>query len=495
MHADDTRTSTIPTSTLIPLILAESGDESFFPLHLADDKNILDIWHDSVLPNLKSDGYEGLIAAHIFRFGLTEENSIPTVLVSIEDSSREDVIRKKISELFEEPMRSSLHISLEESSIRRTVKEQDPPICIARNTTFQEFPVHGASVGIKHRIDSTATLGGYVLIDGHPAVLTVDHLIPSDLQACYLTHPSEQESHGTHQWILIQHSQRPMQQCGCGDCNMILRDHCQPSVSTSNLYKSIDLPPDQPCRATEDFRQAKTDLFDGYPVHTFGAMLARSGTRSRPSLEQRGEHEVEMDWALFDINHWPHPLEAHVKNTSSRFYFSSIVPGASVRATGRTSGSQIGQINTAMSFINHGTRSTKEWTVFKDGNSSMKDWIEGGIGVDGDSGAWIIGRNNGAVYGMVLGRHRASTRPICLFSPIKDIVEDIKEKLEVLSVCLPQSGDYSSMRGKGKQKEGFPCAGPTLPMTPQRNFYDRAHNDSSTNRRQAQKEKPVRLEQ
>ena len=273
---------------MIPLVLSESGDESFFPLHLADDKDILDIWHGSVLPNLKLDGYEGITAAHIFRFGLTKENSIPSVFVSLEDSSREDIIRKKISKLFEEPLRSSLRISFEESSIRRTAKKEDPPICVARNTSFQEYPVHGASVGIKHRIDSTATLGGYVLVDDHPAVLTVDHLIPNDLQTCYLTHLSEQESNGTQHWNLVRDCLISMQKCGCADCSIIVRDHWQPSVSTSGLYKSIDLPLDQSCKEIADFRQAKTDLIAEYPANTFGAVLARSASqKSAIPLRQR----------------------------------------------------------------------------------------------------------------------------------------------------------------------------------------------------------------
>lgn len=107
-------------STLIPLISSESGDESLFPLHPSNDKSILEFWHSTVLPCLKSDAYQGLTAAHLFRFGVTEENSIPTVLMSVDDSSREMILRERISTLFDKPLRSSLRISFEESNIRRT---------------------------------------------------------------------------------------------------------------------------------------------------------------------------------------------------------------------------------------------------------------------------------------------------------------------------------------------------------------------------------------
>jgi hypothetical protein len=453
------RSSTMSATTLIPLNSSESGDESFFPLHSTNDKSILEFWHGTVLSSLKSEAYQGITAAHLFRSGLTEENSFPTILVSVDDSSREASLRENISQLFDESLRSSLRISFEQSTIRRTVKEQDPPICTARNISFQACPVHGASVGIKHRIDSTATLGGYVMVDECLAVLTVDHLVSKDLEVCHLTHPSEQESQGTLHWKLVQDRLLLMQKCGCEVCRTVLSDHWHPS----SLYKSVDMLPDKKlCMTTKDFSQSKRQLFMQHPVHTFGAMLARSGPRSRRSLEDHGEYEAEMDWALFGIDQWPNSLDSHAQNISRGLHLSNIVPGASVRATGRTSGHQTGQINTAMSFIKHGTRFTQEWTVFKDPQSSMKEWIEGGIGVDGDSGAWIIDQKNGAIYGMVWGRHRAATRPICLFSPIRDIIEDIKEKMKVSTICLPQSVSQSTSTVKGKQKEEFPAQTPSI---------------------------------
>jgi hypothetical protein len=122
-----------------------------------------------------------------------------------------------------------------------------------------------------------------------------------------------------------------------------------------------------------------------------------------------------------------------------------------------------------MSLIKHGKRFTQEWTVFKDAQASMKEWIEGGIGVDGDSGAWIIDQNTSAIYGMAWGRHRVTTRPICLFSPIKDIIEDIKEKMKVSTVFLPESSPQSISTVKGKQKEE---PAPTPPITPHQQGKD-----------------------
>jgi hypothetical protein len=69
--------------------------------------------------------------------------------------------------------------------------------------------------------------------------------------------------------------------------------------------------------------------------------------------------------------------------------------------------------------------------------TSPEDWLEGGIGVDGDSGSWIIDRDTHALYGMVWGRDSPRNEPLCLFSPIMDIIEDIEEKTGATTVCLP----------------------------------------------------------
>jgi len=451
------------TSALIPLIASDSSNESLFALDQVDDEKLLQLWHETILQKLKSDDYEGLNSVHLFRYGLTEEDSIPTILASVDDSSREGALREKISELFEEPQRSALRISFEQSSIRRTFGDHLPPICNARNTLFQSSPAHGASIGIRHRLDSTATLGGYVMVDDRPAILTVDHLIPNDLdldQETAITHLSEQEAIETTPWKMTQNCLLSMQKCGCQPCLKITAEHHR----GSNFYESVDLP-SQMCAAMGQFRKSKTDLLIDFPVHTFGAMICRSETRSRPSLEHDGKYEAEMDWALFEIDQWPTSLDSHIAEVSKGLEFSKVVPGALVKSTGRTSGHQTGWINKARSYAKHGNRVTEEWSVFKNPESSMKDWIEGGIGVDGDSGAWLIDRETGAVYGMVWGRDRPTTRPICLFSPIRDIVEDIRSMTGALNICLPANElQPSDRKGKAKQE----CPGPTPPITPHR---------------------------
>jgi hypothetical protein len=63
-------------------------------------------------------------------------------------------------------------------SIRRTARKSDLHLqpCTARNTAFLRRPPMGVSIGIEGSTEDTATLGGYVYIDGIPHILTVHHL-------------------------------------------------------------------------------------------------------------------------------------------------------------------------------------------------------------------------------------------------------------------------------------------------------------------------------
>jgi hypothetical protein len=109
---------------------------------------------------------------HLLRQGPNEEESAPGIFVSVKGAGCEIVdetsLRVNISALFEETLRASLRISFVQSTMRRTIDNQDPPICKPRNPHFQDKPTIGASIGIQHQVDSTATLDGYLMIDGRP---------------------------------------------------------------------------------------------------------------------------------------------------------------------------------------------------------------------------------------------------------------------------------------------------------------------------------------
>jgi hypothetical protein len=65
----------------------------------------------------------------------------------------------------------------------------------------------------------------------------------------------------------------------------------------------------------------------------------------------------------------------------------------------------------------------------------MKQWITSGIGVPGDSGAWLIRRSDNAVMGLIWGRNYdfgSLTKRVRLtyFTPIVDVISDMRQKGE-----------------------------------------------------------------
>jgi hypothetical protein len=391
------------------------------------------------------------------RQGVSEEESTPIILVSIacEDNDLKRQIRERISKFFEEPFISQLRISFEKSTFHRTIGHALPPICNPENNSFQESPSIGASVGIGKRTDSTATLGGYIMVDGLLCIMTVDHLVPNELAddpLISITHPSEQESVGQSQWNDVWSYLPILKEC-CSYCFAIWKLH----NGLHNMYKSVEpFDSSSACPTAITFRSLKEEFFKKWPSLPLGRISHRSKTRSRPSLEGRGNVQVEMDWSIVTLESWPHALDEHAQEISQGLHLCSISPGTLVKAIGRTSGEQVGQINTARCLINHGTRFTQEWTIVKDPQSSLSDWISGGIGVDGDSGAWVTDRTSNALYGIVWGRDRVTSNPITLFSPILDVIADIKEVAGTQAVCLPREKRPSlSPRYEGSEKNVF----------------------------------------
>ena len=423
-------------------------DEGHYILRTDGDAELLKLWHTIILPSVttRPEHYLGLRSMHLLRQGPNEEDATPVIFVSVKSTGSDlgnyTPLREKISMLFEEPLRLALRISFDQSAMRRTMDDGDPPICQPRNAHFQVHPQGGASIGIKHQVKNTATLGGFLIVDGHLYILTVDHFIPDYSEGrapiprtIWVTHTSEQEPLYTRPWTEIADCLPFLNRC-CNFCRHLFKKHAK----ESDFYRVVNLTEygeEKQCLLAQKFRDLKNELRQKHPIDTLGIIVHRSYTRSRAAVWDKGNYQVEMDWALVTANQWPVSLEEHTREQSKSLHLSRIKPGVKVKATGRTSGLHFGQISNAMSVVRYGVRLTQEWSVIKDPECSWKEWIEGGIGVDGDSGSWVIDRENGAVYGMVWARDKVMTKPICLFSPMEEIVADIKERTGARHICLP----------------------------------------------------------
>jgi hypothetical protein len=335
----------------------------FFPIDALKDAVLIFAWQEQVLPNIKPllcDGEDTSISMTLLRQGKTVEDSEPVVRVQTSKPRSEErqgeIIQSITQLLFPIPSPRPFFVI---GSIKRTARRSDLDIlpCAARNTAFLRRPPMGVSIGIEGSVKDTATLGGYLYIDGIPHILTVHHLFTDDetSEVCKL---------GT---AITQPSLQEVKELG------ELWDRLRSSGERFHL---------------ECVKKAYEDLKACLPEFSFGHLERSSGYRNRPS--RNGFSNVEMDWAICKVGkrrvgYNISPCENHLCQDTS-----PVVPGGAVFAIGRTSGHQNGTINgsTTSLFLRNDDgsyRESEEWVVLRSVSQAEETWATNGIGVSGDS--------------------------------------------------------------------------------------------------------------
>ena len=146
---------------------------------------------------------------------------------------------------------------------------------------------------------------------------------------------------------------------------------------------------------------------------------------------------MEMDWALYK-SHSNH-IGSNLCPDGQRICRSwcDVIPEMKVHSVGRTSGFQKGIINSSMSYVDFGDHQTRAWAVIKLPDSLGEAWVESGIGVERDSGAWMIDMESNNLYGMLWGHHGEGPETMTYFTPMVEIVAHIKGKLGEVEIRLP----------------------------------------------------------
>ena len=381
--------------------------------------------------------------------GTDEPSSIPTVLINtgeVLNETQQKGLQEKIwSALFDAP--HSIQIAFRQSRLRRSHGSSDPPICQPRNTGFSKTPGTGASIGIAGSLVDTATLGCYLLVDKKPMVLTVDHLITeSNETVLAITHVSEQDRAdllASFIHCFLSGYTFPPDHPRCTVCAVLPNWPRDLQSGLLERYVSSDRLLECPLyrEINSKFISEETSICQALP---FARSYAQSGRRARDPIFQSttdpGGLPREMDWALFEVlndtkigpGHHILPQLRHGHPWEGNYlHAANVRPGAFVRSLGRTSGHQLGQISTTAGVIFHEEYQTLEWSVVRRPETSIRDWVEGGIGVDGDSGGLIVDESTNAVYGMLWGRSGEGPQTFTIFTPLKEILLDIQERTHV----------------------------------------------------------------
>ncbi|KAH9906424.1 hypothetical protein F4778DRAFT_801665 [Xylariomycetidae sp. FL2044] len=374
----------------------------------------------------------------------------------------------------------------------------------AANPGYQERPLNGASIGawIGDKHLPPVSFGGLIMVDDRTYGMTVHHMLddPERIQKSAGHHDFEAEGPQRANAPPVRSSAAaqdisPLLE---GDSSADSSDDfaCEFSDSDSEFSATDITSDDEEDYEEEEFTEdgdipgvepgcgegyivtqpALDDVPEGfYPTeeekdddhldtYGLGEVYATSGIRRR--AENGLVHEI--DWALFEFNDDRLPEDNSIPKLSSNkprstkakgsIHPTDIVafdrlPGLEVQCMARTSGLQAGQILPALTSVKIYGRTSPSHTYQLSGRAS-NSWKSSppnaprsrhSLGVPGDSGAWIIERQDGRVCGHVLAwSQRKQVAYIC---PMELLLRDIAETLEAYEVRLPGGEVVVTMPG------------------------------------------------
>ncbi|KAI8678298.1 C2H2-type domain-containing protein [Fusarium keratoplasticum] len=336
--------------------------------------------------------------------------------------ARKIIIASHVQDLIPASFLNLVSFVFAKGEVSRTVtwarglgKDHKDDICTARNPYFFRDPCMGDSIGVKGNDDfedSTATLGPCITVGGgrywlgnfHPFMEAYHNL--SQVQ---VEHPSFQDR----------------KRC-VSEGHDALTQAASFSLGNLEVTSGLNL---KTTRISHDPYWEESDM-DKPLIVTDWALIA-----SRSSHANMLRH--------FPSDTLPQVREAIVTTTAP------IMPGADVLSSGRTSGYQRGQIGEIPAYVSgeeNGThKATREWFIEEPyPQDNEDDWIRGGIGVNGDSGAAVVDAGTHSLVGQVWGRNHywGPGQRVTYFTPIADIFDDIQEKCgQQTRPQLPQHRD------------------------------------------------------
>ncbi|KAN0076062.1 hypothetical protein V8E54_007332 [Elaphomyces granulatus] len=111
-------------------------------------------------------------------------------------------------------------------------------------------------------------------------------------------------------------------------------------------------------------------------------------------------------------------------------------PNMPVQYVGQGSGAQFGHISAAPVSITLNEETSSEWAIVLQPESQQSPTTHWG-----DSGSWVLRQSDNALVGLLWGWADGHL----LFTPIKDVFNDIKSMLNADTICLPGAQELNLM--------------------------------------------------
>lgn len=351
---------------------------------------------------------------------------------------------------------TSLQSVIEENSWSTDSEEEDddPEFDTKR---YWQNPGMGASIGMRCTKLVSATLGGYVLVDGRKFLLTVDHFIERSHKESFTVSPRSRDL-----FTLTSPSLSDVDEMRerfdltmrglYAEFDLLLKKPGDGEISLDGV-----LPPEMQgiLDGLEVIEKYQSEISRPEEEFVLGELAGRCKSNVMLTLDTESPSSPEsviscrMDWAMFSIENRRMGENRHRFQTGSGIEMAEtageispnctgsgdlcndtcdLEPNAFVHYVGQRSGLRKGQINAVPMLLKSGGISSKEWALI------CPEQISRSEGCEGDSGAWVLRDSDNKLVGLLWGWIDGQL----LFSPISKVFADIKTTFPAREVRLPR---------------------------------------------------------
>lgn len=456
---------------------------NIFALSVQQDSITITTWIESLLPKLPTilDPAIGQdYTASLIRQGASEVMARPHIRIQsprkLPFATRKN-IKLSINDLCKSNMRACIPVSFSTGYLRLLAnatclqsvmqekslpsdneeeeEEDDDPGFDSKR--YCQNPGMGSSIGMRCTRIVSATLGGYILVDGRKLLLTVDHFIERSQKENYTVSPGSRDL-----FTLTSPSLSDVDEM-CERLDLTMRDLLARSDLLSKKPGDNEISLNEPLSPKMLEIMHELDMIEKYQTECNRSegefILGELAGRCKPNgilssdAESPSSSELapscRMDWAMFSINNPRMGENRHsfqpgsgielaettsevIPNwTGDRDFCNDtcdLEPNASVHYVGQRSGPRKGQINAVPMLLKREGRTTHEWALI------CPERISSSEDCEGDSGAWVLRDFDKKLVGLLWGWNDGQL----LFSPINQVFADIKNTFPARNVCLPQ---------------------------------------------------------
>jgi hypothetical protein len=456
-----------------------------FAIRAKEDGSVVSAWMKHIMPSLPgilANAVGDTYTASLVRLGSSERSSQASIQIQtpfMQSKMNREIIQEAIDAICSENCGHRIPVRFSTGQMRFLAgsppqnvasddddAEEDDEREFPHFKRYWELPGMGASIGLQCSKLVSATLGGYLIVDGTIYMLTVDHFITTSQKAenadniaavaendrHALTSPSLSDVDDMYDDLLqtlygniASFDDSFNQQFGN---QQISPEDLQ---SLSERLISLDGEKDYILTVLEELKRDAQEFILGRVAHRC-EQKARESASSQSALPSDSTHAPIshlMDWSLWMVN------DNRVGENRHRYRFDSdtatidffsendnprgagdrcqetcnVEPNVRVYYVGRGTGRQSAEVNGAPMLASGNGIISHEWALISPDPKPNPKMCAG------DSGAWIIRESDNKLVGQLYGWNSGRL----LFTPINDVIEDIKETLQVTDVCLPHS--------------------------------------------------------